>query len=269
MRDALIAAGNKQVIFKLMQGGNHWSYGAIYTDPDFWKWLFAQRRKGAAAHQTFSTTQVALTNPTKDSAPQAVRVVSIGTPDAGILCQYWRDIPGSRVRDLTGDSAYPHFPNEQVLLGQMEIPPNQPSDFGTVLSGWLRPPQSGDYTLFIASDDQGELWLSSDDKPEHLQRIARVPTWSLPREWTQYPQQQSQAIHLDSEKAILHRSTAQTWRRRQPPGGGVEVARWHDGRADPGHKIIGIDCGGCPRAEDCFDGSEGVAEFAGKLSFEV
>jgi predicted peptidase len=44
MRDALLADQHASVIFRTVHGGNHWCYGSIYNDPEFWKWLFAQRR---------------------------------------------------------------------------------------------------------------------------------------------------------------------------------------------------------------------------------
>jgi hypothetical protein len=49
MRDALQAAGHAHFTYHLVHGGNHWGYGAVYTDPEFWKWLFAQRRHPATA----------------------------------------------------------------------------------------------------------------------------------------------------------------------------------------------------------------------------
>jgi predicted peptidase len=192
MDEALVAAGHSNLVYRIVPGGNHWGYTSIYTDPEFWTWLLAQHRKGEAATQP--TAPIA-------QGPKPAPVLPIALKAGqGVLCQYWRDIPGAVVKDLTDDPAFPRFPNEQVILDRMEIPPNQESNFGTQLSGWLLPPVTGDYTLYIASDDQGLLFLSSDDTPEHLAQVAYVPTWTLPENWTQCPQQQSRPIHLEAGK---------------------------------------------------------------------
>ena len=49
MRDALTANHHEPFVYRMVHGGNHWCYGSIYTDPGFWKWLFAQRRHGGTA----------------------------------------------------------------------------------------------------------------------------------------------------------------------------------------------------------------------------
>jgi predicted peptidase len=44
MRDAFEASGHPRFVYRQFEGGTHWSYPLIYTDPEFWKWLLAQRR---------------------------------------------------------------------------------------------------------------------------------------------------------------------------------------------------------------------------------
>ena len=59
MRDALLSIKHSRFVYHMVQGGNHWCYGSVYTDPQFWKWLFAQRRKskGIAASATQPSLQ--------------------------------------------------------------------------------------------------------------------------------------------------------------------------------------------------------------------
>ena len=64
------------------------------------------------------------------------------------------------------------------------------------MRGYLTPTTTGDYWFWIASDDNGELWLSTDSNPDNKTRIAYVPGWTNPREWTWYAQQKSALIHL-------------------------------------------------------------------------
>lgn len=118
-------------------------------------------------------------------------------PAAGrILCAYWREVPGTRVEDLTSLRAYPGHPNEQVYLDRFATPEDQEGNFGTVVRGYVHPPQDGTYTFYISGNNQCELWLSSDTNPEGKRLIASVPQWSMPQEWTASPEQQSQPITL-------------------------------------------------------------------------
>jgi hypothetical protein len=66
------------------------------------------------------------------------------------------------------------------------------------MRGYLLPATTGDYRFWIASDDNGELWLSTDDDPANKTRIAYVPSWTSSREWTKFSQQQSGLIHLEA-----------------------------------------------------------------------
>ena len=64
------------------------------------------------------------------------------------------------------------------------------------MSGWLVPPVMGDYEFWIASDDNGDLWLSSDDDPANKVFVCRQPHLAPPRWWDLYPEQKSGAIAL-------------------------------------------------------------------------
>jgi hypothetical protein len=37
--------------YTVIKGGNHFCYQAIYSDPDFWKWLYAQKRPASLVVQ--------------------------------------------------------------------------------------------------------------------------------------------------------------------------------------------------------------------------
>jgi predicted peptidase len=192
MHQALLDVGHTPLRFKIMPGGSHWSYGDIYLDPDFWNWLLAQRAG------PYATTQPSLTTSYPVYPPAPAVDTSTPPPGHGILCQYWRDMPGNTIADLSGDPSFPSFPSEQRVLPTMETPLNQRPNFGACLRGWLCPPVTGDYTLAIASDDSGQLLLSPDDRPDHLAIIAQATHWTWPREWNQTPQQQSRPLRLQA-----------------------------------------------------------------------
>ena len=113
--------------------------------------------------------------------------------------------PGERVT-LEGQisrliTAYPDYPDKPTGYGicpTFEGPTNFGENYLTRMRGVLRPPTTGEYTFWIASDDSSELMLSSDANPVNARKIASVETgrWTDPRQWNRFPTQQSQDILL-------------------------------------------------------------------------
>ena len=51
-------------------------------------------------------------------------------------------------------------------------------DYGQRFWGWLKPPETGDYTFWVAGDDLQEFWLSTDASRENVQLICQVTGWT-------------------------------------------------------------------------------------------
>src|SRR5207249_2450436 len=51
-------------------------------------------------------------------------------------------------------------------------------------SGFFVPPADGNYIFFMCSDDNGALFLSTDDNPANKKQIAAETAWSNLRQWT-------------------------------------------------------------------------------------
>jgi PQQ-dependent dehydrogenase (s-GDH family) len=64
------------------------------------------------------------------------------------------------------------------------------------LYGYICPPATGNYTFWIASDDNSELWLSTSQNPSGRTRIAYHTQWTNSREWNKYSTQKSAIIPL-------------------------------------------------------------------------
>ena len=102
--------------------------------------------------------------------------------------------------------AFPDFP-ERPSGADLQTDFEAPSNWGdyhlTRMAGYLRPPQSGDYIFSIASDDSSELWLSTDEDPTRVRKIAFVTEgfWTSPRDWDRFPSQRSEPIHLRADKS--------------------------------------------------------------------
>jgi O-glycosyl hydrolase len=133
-------------------------------------------------------------------------------PAAGtgaILCEWWTGITGTAVSDLTLDVNYPDNSSGRELLTSMEGPTNWGDNYGNRIRGYLNPVTSGDYSFWIASDDNSELWLSTDDNPANISLIASVTGYTGSREWTKYPSQESSPILLTAGQKyyieVLHK----------------------------------------------------------------
>lgn len=83
-------------------------------------------------------------------------------------------------------------------LTAIETAPTNPDEnnYGQWLRGWILPPETGDYTFWIAADDLAEFWLSEDEEKENKRRIAHVPEWTNFREFTKHGEQESIVIPM-------------------------------------------------------------------------
>jgi hypothetical protein len=63
----------------------------------------------------------------------------------------------------------------------IQPPPANPAQS---IYGWFTPAVSGDYVFFIASDDGGALWLSTDNTPANAYLIAQNQAGMAARDWT-------------------------------------------------------------------------------------
>lgn len=140
-----------------------------------------------------------------------------GNPGA-ILVEYFRGIPGATVADLTRNAAFPLHPSDGELIKSFEIVPND-EQYGSLVRGYVTAPATGNYVFFLAADDAAELYLSTDESPEHRRRIAACPTWVEPRAWEKLPEQKSQPIALSAGKNYY-------------------IEAWHKQEAGPSHLAV-------------------------------
>ena len=162
--------------------------------------------------------------------------VPLGVADLpGLRRQYYAGIPGQAVSDLTASAAYPHLPDAVDIVSMLESPslseggPDWHDDYGQRLRGWLVPPQTGTYVFYLASDDQAQVFLSTDESPYNKRLIVQESSYTLYRNWEgtgQHPARTSAAISLKAGERyyleVLHKeggggdNVAVAW---QLPGG--------------------------------------------------
>jgi YVTN family beta-propeller protein len=129
--------------------------------------------------------------------------LSVRFPATGsgtILREWWLDIAGATLSNLTDSTSYPTLPAGRQQITALETPPSPADNFGQRIRGYLHPPITGIYRFWIASDDESRLELSTTSNPADSGQIASVPSWTNPREWTKFGQQASVAINLELGK---------------------------------------------------------------------
>ena len=105
-------------------------------------------------------------------------------PGNGVLNrEAYFGLGGGGVGDLTGSARFIKGPDEENLVSLFETPPNAADNYGVRLYGWLTPPVDGDYRFFLASDDNGAVFLSTDDSPGNKRQIASETGWRGSRSW--------------------------------------------------------------------------------------
>ncbi|MBX3743069.1 MAG: DUF1800 family protein [Akkermansiaceae bacterium] len=118
----------------------------------------------------------------------------------GVEHLVWDELTGwglSQIKERVTNQTPPAF---RGRLSALDIPQSNPDKdfFGQWIRGWIIPPETGAYQFFIASDDQSELWLSTDKEPANKRQIASVAEWTSHLEWDKFPSQTSAAITLEA-----------------------------------------------------------------------
>lgn len=119
-----------------------------------------------------------------------------------LLKQSWFNINGVKLNDLRNHALFPYNPDSISFINKFEVPVNMTDNYGVKVSGWLIAPETGNYVFYIASDDNGELWLSTDSLPQNLSSkpIANVPDWTDSRQYNKYTEQTSATVYLEAGK---------------------------------------------------------------------
>lgn len=134
--------------------------------------------------------------------------VEVTTFTAGVMkWEMYKNINGVAVTDLTGAANYPNDPDEVKVVAGYEGPTNYSDNYGARVSGFVTPKASGKYVFLMATDDGGELYLSTDDTPAKKALIASEPTWNPARAWSatsrrdaNAPENRSAPIQLEAGK---------------------------------------------------------------------
>ena len=115
-------------------------------------------------------------------------------PRATAVYSHWDTLP-----DAYGKierTPFDRKPDEQTPLSAFEVPANAGEMYFARIRGFVHPPESGDYVFSITSDDNSDLFLSTDEDPANRRFITCVDGWSAPEDFSR----KSKPVHLERGK---------------------------------------------------------------------
>ncbi|MBL9134589.1 MAG: hypothetical protein JNK85_01910 [Verrucomicrobiales bacterium] len=90
--------------------------------------------------------------------------------------EIYTNITGTAVQGLLDDPNYPNQPGQMDYPAGFDtrtvLPTDALENYGGRITGFVLPPESGDYEFFLRSDDASQLFLSTDETEANLQQIA-------------------------------------------------------------------------------------------------
>ena len=124
----------------------------------------------------------------------AVHAAAPTAPQGFIKAKEFLDIGGTAVLNLTDSPKFPDNPDvvgyptffEWPAGADLSTPPagDVKNNYGVQILGYFYPPTTGDYIFYLASDDGGALYLSTDSDSANKKLIAQESGWSGVRSFT-------------------------------------------------------------------------------------
>jgi hypothetical protein len=148
------------------------------------------------------------------------------TPQGFISGRAFTGISGTAVADLTGSPKFPNLHSSEMYLPYFEwnatgdifiTPGNWADNYGTQIRGYFYPPTTGDYVFFLASDDGGALYLSTNSSPANRKLIAQESVYSNTREY------ETSAGNSVLESKNSSTFTGTEWPTKDPFSGGAQI----------------------------------------------
>ena len=105
----------------------------------------------------------------------------------GLTVREYHGIGTTSIATLKAQAKFPDSPDVAAIApyfqwpqsGDIEVNPagNVRDNYGWHLMGYIHPPETGEYIFSVATDDNSELWLSTDSDPANAVQITQESTW--------------------------------------------------------------------------------------------
>jgi hypothetical protein len=144
------------------------------TDPNYTPAPIAATDNGAA-YSVIASNNV-------NNVISSNAVLTVGNPVSvpGIYETLWNGALRADVEAGSYDSVKPDL---QAVLVNFFTPGGHGNNYSERIQCLYSPPASGSYTFFITSDDDSDLFLSTDSTPANAVLIAQETAWSNPLTW--------------------------------------------------------------------------------------
>lgn len=86
--------------------------------------------------------------------------------------------------------------SEEAIQHTLERPPDRETNYAEIMGGYLQPATTGNYTLMIAADDEGALWIGGPGSAKPDRKICSNPFFAPFRDYGRFPSQKSAPILL-------------------------------------------------------------------------
>ena len=131
--------------------------------------------------------------------PNTVKYIQTDVMGQGLLREVWYGCDAS-LSSMTRKSSFPNSPDLVDSVSGFISPIDWADNYGQKISGLIIPPLTGSYTFWVCSDDDSELWLSTDENPANKRLIAYLYGWAPVYEWSNHSSQKSSKISLIANK---------------------------------------------------------------------
>lgn len=165
---AIPNATYKQYTFLAAASDNAAQFSCVVTLPASYNSTLSST--SAVATVTVNTSSVSYTNALKIERFSGFARADVENGNTG---------PASTIQVSTRDDSAIHD-----YTGAEAIPNDNINNYARRMSGWFIAPSSGNYVFFLSSDDDADLFLSTDATAANKRMIASENNWSGSRNWT-------------------------------------------------------------------------------------
>jgi hypothetical protein len=119
------------------------------------------------------------------------------------IMERWENLNGDDIDTLKDSAKFPNNPDVTETVDKFEWDGADLDDYGARIEAWVYVPGTGDYTFWLNSDNQGELWLSTDDDPSNVVLIAQESSYSGLNAWNTGEQKSEPIPLIGGEKYYM------------------------------------------------------------------